>query len=157
MVFGGDGPYGPSPRVRPPAGATDASGCPIAQALPSGSATNFVPWLDFTRNNTARLPSLRASARLLRTSAGVDHRLAAHVENDVANLEAVFGCNAAIGDRGDDNAAAIATGTLLAGASVRPSFGMSLSGTSRWLGAALEACFSLGSVPSVSDTVFCSP
>ena len=28
LVFGGDGPYGPSPRVRPPAGATDAGGSP---------------------------------------------------------------------------------------------------------------------------------
>jgi hypothetical protein len=60
----------PVPRVRPPAGATDAGGCPIDQALPRGNATNFVPSLDFTLRSTVCLPSLRASLRCLRTSAG---------------------------------------------------------------------------------------
>ena len=53
----------PAPRVRPPAGATDAGGSPHScQALPSGSATKRVPASDFTRNNSVCLPSLRASA-----------------------------------------------------------------------------------------------
>src|SRR5580658_3823150 len=72
LVFGGDGPYGPSPGYARQRGRRMPADRPITQALPSGRATNLVPWLDFTRNKTARLPSLRASARLLRTSAGVD-------------------------------------------------------------------------------------
>src|SRR5688572_752736 len=40
-------------------------------ARPSGMATNRVPRSDFTRINTLRLPSARASASALRTSAGV--------------------------------------------------------------------------------------
>jgi hypothetical protein len=59
--------------------ASGGDGCrriaPFVQALPIGKATNFVFSPDFTRNKTARLPSLRASARLLRTSAGVDTAL----------------------------------------------------------------------------------
>jgi len=72
LVFGGDGPYGPSPGYARQRGRRMPADRPITQALPSGRATNLVPWPDFTRNKTARLPSLRASARLLRTSAGVD-------------------------------------------------------------------------------------
>lgn len=72
LVFGGDGPCGPSPGYARQRGRRMPADRPIPQALPSGRATNLVPWLDFTRNKTARLPSLRASARLLRTSAGVD-------------------------------------------------------------------------------------
>ena len=72
LVFGGDGPCGPSPGYARQRGRRMPADRPITQALPSGRATNLVPWLDFTRNKTARLPSLRASARLLRTSAGVD-------------------------------------------------------------------------------------
>ena len=72
LVFSGDGPCGPSPGYARQRGRRMPADRPISQALPSGKATNLVPWLDFTRNKTARLPSLRASARLLRTSAGVD-------------------------------------------------------------------------------------
>src|SRR5580700_393586 len=46
---------------------------------------------------------------------------------------------------------------LLAGASVRPSFGTSLSGTSRWFCGVASACFSFGKVPSVSVTAFSWP
>ena len=102
----------PVPRERPPAGATDAGGRPIRrQALPSGSATKRVPSLDFTRNNSACLPSLRASATCLRTSAGIGDRLAADIENDVADLEAVIGGDAVRIDRGDHHAVAVAPGT----------------------------------------------
>ena len=45
---------------------------PYCQALPSGSATKRVPPFDFTRNNSVRLPSLRASAICVRTSAGLE-------------------------------------------------------------------------------------
>jgi len=72
LVSSGDGPCGPSPGYARQRGRRMPADRPITQALPSGKATNLVPWLDFTRNKTARLPSLRASARLLRTSAGVD-------------------------------------------------------------------------------------
>src|SRR5208282_3804209 len=71
LVIGGDGPYGPSPGNARQRGRRMPADRPITQALPSGRATNFVPSPDFTRNNTACLPSLRASLRLLRTSEGV--------------------------------------------------------------------------------------
>src|SRR5580698_5697521 len=131
LVLGGDGPYGPSPRERPPAGATDASGCPMTQALPSGSATNFVPSPDFTRNKTACLPSFWASARLLLTSDGVATVLPPTSRMTSPTLKP---CSAAT----PPPATAVTTTpsplepeTLLAGASVKPSFGISLSGTSR--------------------------
>src|SRR5579864_7801233 len=72
LAFGGGGPCGPSPGYARQRGRRMPADRPTTQALPSGKATHLVHWLDFTRNNTARLPSLRAAARLLRTSAGVD-------------------------------------------------------------------------------------
>ena len=94
-----------------------------------------MPSPDFTRNKTAYVALL---ARIGETFANVSrrrHRLAAHIENDIADLEAVIGGNAAVGDRGDDNAFAVASRKPCSpGASVKPSFGTSLSGTSRWFG-----------------------
>jgi hypothetical protein len=62
----------PAPRNARQRGRRMPAVAPIAHALPSGNATNLVPWLDFTRNSTMCFPALRASLRLLRTSAGVD-------------------------------------------------------------------------------------
>ena len=128
LVFGGDGSCDPSPGT-PASGGDGCQRMPLSRraapvvapaplisfahrhALPSGSATNFVPSRDFTRNNTVCLPSVLASARPLRISAGVDTDLAADVENHVADLEAVLGGNATVGHRGDDNA--VAAGILV--------------------------------------------
>src|SRR5579863_1620390 len=69
----GDGPK-PVPDGTPPLwGATiRAASLVSVQALPIGTATKRVPWFDFTRINTLRLPSLWASETALRTSAGED-------------------------------------------------------------------------------------
>ena len=95
----------------------------------------------------ARVRDLRADLR------GARNRFAADVENDVADLEAVIGGDAVRVDGGDDHAAAIRACDLAPGrGSFSPSFGTSLSGTSFsfcWF----AACFSFGSVPSVSVMV----
>jgi hypothetical protein len=100
-VSGGDGPRGPPPGYarqrgrRMPAdrpitpeperaeharssdlcggrGLAKTASISVRHVLPSGSATKRVPSPDFTRNNKACLPDLRASASCLRTSAGLD-------------------------------------------------------------------------------------
>src|SRR5580704_5074059 len=71
LVFGGDGPCGPPPGYARQRGRQMPADRPITQALSSGKATNLVPALDFTRNNTVCLPSLRACESVLLTSAGV--------------------------------------------------------------------------------------
>src|SRR5215831_14502943 len=68
----GDGREARPQGFVPPAGATNAGVTSLSHhARPSGSATNFVASPDFTRISTVRLPSLRASASAVRTSAGV--------------------------------------------------------------------------------------
>ena len=70
---GGDGPCDPPPGYARQRGRRMPADRPITcQALPSGSATKRVPPFDFTRNNNVRLPSLRASAICVRTSAGLE-------------------------------------------------------------------------------------
>src|SRR3984957_19079660 len=157
LVSSGDGPCGPSPGYARQQGRPVPADRPISQALPSGKATNLVPWPDFTRNKTARLPSLRASARLLRTSAGVDTVLPP-TSRMMSPTWKPWSAEL------PPSATAVTTTplpslpeTLLAGASVRPSFGTSLAGTSRWFCGVASACFSFGKVPSVSVTVFSWP
>ena len=68
-----DGPCDPRPGYARQRGRRMPADRPItSQALPSGSATKRVPPFDFTRNNSVRLPSLRASAICVRTSAGLE-------------------------------------------------------------------------------------
>ena len=84
----------------------------LRQALPSGSATKRVPSRDFTRNNKACLPVLAGVRKLLADVRRVRDRLAANIEDDVADLEAVIGGNAVRIDRGNDYAVTFRTRTL---------------------------------------------
>src|ERR1700720_3622932 len=72
----GDGPKpvpsGVSPLL---GGGWERRSLYLFPALPIGTAMNRVPWFDFTRIKTLRLPSFWASDTALRTSAGEDTAL----------------------------------------------------------------------------------
>src|SRR5262249_9929295 len=76
-LFSGEGTgRSPSPTGRRrPGGGRGRAARPMAHALPIATATKRVPWFDFTRIKTLRLPSLWASETALRTSAGEDTAL----------------------------------------------------------------------------------
>jgi len=65
-------------------------------AFPRGIATNLTPLVDFTSISTVRLPAGDLPADIGRAR----HRLAGHVEDDVAALHAVIGGRAGGIDRG---------------------------------------------------------
>ena len=90
----------------------------------------------------------------MRTSAGVDDRLAGDIEDDVAGLDAALGGRPIGVDGGDDDAFAAGARHLLAGASIQAERGVSLTGAAAPGGAAWR---SRGNSPSVGDTVFFSP
>src|ERR1700728_3646942 len=128
LVFGGDGPGGPSPGYVPPAGATDASGSPhSSEARRSGVAErqgHEARALVRLHPEQQRMLSLLACVRELAADiAGARDRSAADVEDDVANLKAVIGGDAVRIDRGDDHALSIGTGSLAAGREREPELG----------------------------------
>ncbi len=116
----------PVPRVRPPAGATDASGSPHSSGVAERQSDELRSFARLHPKQHRVLALLARLRKLLADVSRVRNRLAADIENHVADLKAVIGGDAVRIDRGDDHAIA-SEPALFAGASVRPSFGMSLS------------------------------
>src|SRR5690242_10783867 len=150
------------PRWVRPAGGGD--GCQryapkLIHALPTGRATNFVLSPDFTRTSTVCLPAERASAITCRTSAGVETDLPA-TSRIMSPEEKPWSAAT------PDGSTCVTTtpfcpapATRSAGASVSPSFAMSVvpEELSLLLLLSLRASCCFGIVPSVRLIVFSEP